>query len=77
MNVGKKLHRVHVVTRLNFQTPRSPEAPSTKPQAPKKSQTPNLKISFATKLPLEFGIWSFFGAWGLGLGASQREALVS
>ncbi len=46
------------------------EAPSSKLQAPKKSQAPSFKCGpTRSSLSLELGIWSFFGTWSLGFGA--------
>jgi hypothetical protein len=50
------------------------QAPSSKPQRSSKSQTPKQSASNAVAIQrgaLMFGVWNFFGAWSLELGASQ------
>jgi hypothetical protein len=44
---------------------------STKHQAPSSRETPNTKLQAHREMGgfLVFGIWSFFGAWSLVLGA--------
>src|SRR5882672_8086117 len=46
------------------------EAPSSRPQAADKLQSPNAKTRVPTPLRLGLGLWRFSGVWTLDLGAS-------
>src|SRR3954467_3257284 len=85
-NVIQRMDRVHVVTRLIFQTQRSAEAPNPKSQVPNppvgrirpmanKSQAPTTKKMRANRSPwsLGFGTSLELGAWSLELGAWSLE----
>src|SRR5205085_10243064 len=49
-----------------------PQAPNPKLQDPKKHQAPNSHAAIAPS-SVELEVWSFFGAWDLGLGARAER----